>query len=88
MGKGGTIHSEHWWMQHRKLDAFWREIAWLLPHRVVAWCGYRLWAHATAGEYTDVVTDMTADQLMDRWQSDKGGDRKYGARRSRGTGVV
>jgi hypothetical protein len=46
-----------------------RKIAWLLPHRLVYWCGLRLWANATTGEYSnELAPGMTIDTILDRWQ--------------------
>ena len=45
-----------------------RWAAWHLPHRIVMWCGYRIIAHATSGEYSNqVVPELTAMDAMNRW---------------------
>lgn len=43
-------------------------IAWRLPKTLVMWCGYRIGAHATSGEYAP--TDVPGVSFMDamkRW---------------------
>lgn len=43
-------------------------IAWLLPHRLVMWCAYRIGANATQGKYgAEIVPDLTFMDAMKRW---------------------
>lgn len=43
-------------------------IAWRLPKKLVMWCGYRIGAFATMGEYeTTVVPELTFLDAMERW---------------------
>lgn len=44
-------------------------IAWHLPHRVVAWAGYRIGAQATQGKYSQqLVPELTYIDAMKRWE--------------------
>lgn len=55
---------------NRKIDDAIRWIAWRLPRRLVAWCGYRIGAHATTGEYShQVVPALNFMDAMRRWDS-------------------
>lgn len=52
----------------RMADGLAMTIAWLLPRRVVAWCAYRVAAHATTGEWGHVETPaLTFVDAMARW---------------------
>lgn len=52
----------------RKIDAMIRWVAWKLPHRLVMWCGYRIGAHATTGQYgNQVVPELNFMDAMKRW---------------------
>jgi len=47
-----------------------REIAWLLPPRIVMWCFIRVAAHATQGPYgTDHVDDLRFSEFLKRWEN-------------------
>lgn len=53
---------------NRKIDALIRWIAWHLPRRLVAWCGYRIGAHATTGQYgSQIVPELNFMEAMRRW---------------------
>ena len=40
---------------------------WRLPKRVVYWCGIRMCAHATTGEYSNtVVPDLSMMDMVER----------------------
>lgn len=69
------------WAHRRRTDALVRHIAWMLPHRLVMWCGMRIGAHATSGAFGHtVVPELEFMEAMKRWESDTGGDKKYGQR--------
>lgn len=49
-------------------DTIPRWIAWKLPRRLVKWCGYRIGAEATTGEYSNQeVPALTFMDAMRRW---------------------
>ena len=49
---------------------------WRLPKNVVMWCGLRIIADATTGVYSaTVVKELTAMDALDRWETNKGGDK-------------
>jgi hypothetical protein len=44
------------------------KIAWLLPKKLVMWCGYRIGAFATTGKYEKtIVPELTFMDAMERW---------------------
>ena len=44
------------------------KIAWLLPKKLVMWCGYRIGAFATIGKYEQtIVPELTFMDAMQRW---------------------
>ena len=44
-------------------------IAWHLPKTLVMWCGFRIGAHATQGEYgTTIVPELSFMDAMKRWE--------------------
>lgn len=50
------------------MDKVIRWLAWKLPHRLVAWCGYRIGAYATTGVYDrQIVPEMGFMEAMGRW---------------------
>lgn len=49
-------------------DAMFRDVAWLLPRRLVYWSAIRLMAHATTGPHEkQVVPDLLAVDALKRW---------------------
>lgn len=54
----------------RRLDALIRWVAWKLPRRLVTWCGYRIGAAATTGEYSNqIVPELNFMEAMKRWDN-------------------
>ena len=52
------------------IDRLLRDIAWMLPRRLVYWCAIRLMAAATAGRYSDqIVPELYAMDALQRWDS-------------------
>ncbi len=52
-------------------DRLARWIAWKLPRRVVMWCGFRIGADATSGEWgAQSVPDLNFMDAMRRWRVD------------------
>jgi hypothetical protein len=50
-------------------EAFWRQLAWMLPGSLVYWAAVRLMAHATTGRHSDtVVPELTATDALQRWE--------------------
>lgn len=51
------------------IDAAHRWLAWHLPKRLVMWCGMRIGAHATQGQYSNqVVPELGFMDAMQRWE--------------------
>ena len=51
------------------LEKFWLWLIWRLPRTMVMWCGMRIGAHATTGDYgTTLVPDLTFMDAMKRWE--------------------
>lgn len=49
-------------------DKLYKWIAFKLPRCLVEWCGIRIVAYATTGEYSSqVVPDLKAMEAMQRW---------------------
>jgi hypothetical protein len=47
----------------------WLRLAWLLPDTLVYWCGIRMAAHATTGDYSDVApTKVSVMDMLDAWE--------------------
>jgi len=47
----------------------WRKLAWILPKKLVRWCGYRIGAAATTGKYSNqIVPELTFMDAMARWE--------------------
>ena len=45
-------------------------LAWRMPRSLVAWCAYRVGAHATQGRWSSqVVPDLTFMDAMKRWDT-------------------
>jgi hypothetical protein len=64
-----------WWRYvARETLRHWSEkivmaIAWKLPKRLVMWCGYRIGANATQGQFGNtVVPDLKFMDAMARWK--------------------
>jgi hypothetical protein len=52
----------------RPNEKIWIWIAWRLPGKLVMWCGYRIGAFATMGEYgTTIIPELTFMDAMNRW---------------------
>jgi hypothetical protein len=50
------------------VDDFVMKIAYLLPRRLVYFCGIRIVAHATTGEYGNtIVPELSAMDAIGRW---------------------
>ena len=44
-------------------------LVWMIPRKVVYYCGVRLWCHATTGKYSDTVADeVTMNEILTRWE--------------------
>ena len=53
---------------HRVPDRMSQWLAWRLPKPVVMWCGYRMGAHATSGQWANVSPNtVTFFDMVDRW---------------------
>ena len=53
------------------MDNFWQWLAWHLPRRLVMWCGYRIGAFATQGEWSwQVVPELEFMIAMKRWSDE------------------
>lgn len=62
-------------MNERLKERFAIMVAWLLPRRIVMWCGYRVGAHATTGSYGNQIPgELTFMDAMRRWGRPDGGD--------------
>ena len=51
-------------------EKIWKWIAWRLPKKLVMWCGYRMGAYATQGDFSN--TEVPGILMMDmykRWES-------------------
>ena len=56
-------------------------LAWRVPHKLVYWCGIRLWANATTGEFGHRdAADVLLSQAVDDWVARRGGDCLNGVR--------
>lgn len=63
------------WLACRRLtkaaltERFWIWLAWLLPHELVKWCGFRIGAYATgpASHPWETVPEITYMDVMARW---------------------
>jgi len=52
-----------------KMERLLIKIAWLLPKKLVMWCGYRIGAFATTGKYEEtIVPELTFMDAMERWK--------------------
>jgi hypothetical protein len=49
-------------------DKLTRNIAWMLPRRLVMWCGYRILAEATSGQWSsETPTEVKMWDALGRW---------------------
>lgn len=49
-------------------ERLWLWLVWKLPRELVYWCAIRLMSHATAGDYSHVVTpEVTVIEALERW---------------------
>lgn len=52
-----------------RLERVGRWIAWRIPRSLVYWCGIRLLAHGTTGEWSNtVVPQLTLSDALQRWR--------------------
>lgn len=52
-----------------RCERFYQCLSFWLPRRLVYWCGIRLWAHATIGQYsTTEPHTLDMDQILKRWE--------------------
>lgn len=50
-------------------EKFWSWLAYRTPKPLVYWCGIRMVAHATTGQFSDqVVPELTAMDAVKRWE--------------------
>ncbi len=50
------------------IEKFWFSLAWKLPKKLVYYCGVRMGAHATTGQYgSDNVDEVTMIETLKRW---------------------
>lgn len=60
------------WIWETK-ERIWLRIAWILPRSLVYWCGIRMFAEATCGEFAnDVMPELSAMELFQRWEESNG----------------
>ncbi len=73
----GRLMHYRWAVAHNR-ERIVRAIVWALPHDVVMWCFYRVWASATSGKFGNEHPDsLSWHQAIDRWVHREGGDRSF-----------
>jgi hypothetical protein len=54
---------------NRMIDNFYLWFVWKLPHKLVYWCGIRLGAHASTGQWgADNITTVKFFEVLNRWE--------------------
>jgi hypothetical protein len=65
-------------MKRRRLEKIAFAVAWKAPHWLVYYCGIRLWANATTGEFgNEEAPAVKGDTIVERWASRRGGDPSF-----------
>lgn len=66
------------WSAAHNRERIVRAIVWALPHQIVMWCFYRVWANATSGEFGNEHPDgLNWHVAIERWERHQGGDPAF-----------
>jgi len=55
----------------RLKEKMWIEFTWMLPAKLVYWCGLRMAARATTGDYSHMVPDdVSIIDMLEVWEKE------------------